>query len=107
MKKIKPTFSHPTSADLAEATRRLRYMTPENIAKDFASPRERAAIAAVFKWLGYNGIVAWELKRGHVYTTVAASSRVRRDGPHQAVVVPVDAYERAHKLLAGRQDVEP
>jgi hypothetical protein len=50
--------------DAAEALRRLRYMDPANIARDFPSKRERAAIAAVLRWLSLNSTVAWRLKNG-------------------------------------------
>ena len=55
MKRTKATFSRPSKADLAMMRERLKYISPEEVAKDFRSPRERAAIAAVFKWLSLNG----------------------------------------------------
>jgi hypothetical protein len=100
MSKPKVTLLKPSKADIdEEIRRRFRYMSPEHIAEDFKSPRERAAIRAVFRWLSLNGLCAWELKRRNVYTTAAMFKRVRRDGPYQAVVVPVEAIRRAEALL--------
>jgi hypothetical protein len=60
---------HVSKAEERAITKRLRYLHAENIAKDFKSQRERAAIAAVFKWLAFNTIVARPLKRSGHYAT--------------------------------------
>lgn len=87
-------------AELEMVERRLRYMSPENIAADFHSERERAAIAAVFKWLSLNGICAWELKRPGTYSTTAMSKTVRRDfGTSNAIVLENERYEHAKAVL--------
>jgi hypothetical protein len=90
----------PRRKTKSAVAQRLRYMSPEHIAEDFTSPRERAAIRAAFEWLSLNGFCAWELKRRHVYTTVAMSKSVhRQDGPYQAVVLPVESIRKAEALL--------
>jgi hypothetical protein len=82
------------------AMARLRYMSPEHIAKDFRSARERAAIAAVFKWLSLNAITAWPLKRYGHYATVAVSAAVNRKiGTSTAMVLGDEQYDRARKVL--------
>jgi hypothetical protein len=89
-----------TRREHREIAKELRYMRPENIAKDFKSPRERAAIAAVFKWLSLNASTAWELKRPNVYTTVAVSGSVNRTlTPYQACVIEKKAVDKAERLL--------
>ncbi len=98
MKRTKATFSRPSKADLAMMRERLKYISPEEVAKDFRSPRERAAIAAVFKWLSLNGLCAWRLKNGQ-YSTTAMSKTVRRDGPHEGVLLDTEALRRAEKVL--------
>ncbi len=80
MKRPPITFVKPSKGDLDYAALRLRYMNPENVAKDFPSKRERAAIAAVFEWLSYNSLTAWQLKNGTY--TVVAMTRTSRSSPH-------------------------
>lgn len=82
----------------------LRYMAPENVLTDFTSERERAAIAAVFKWLSLNSAIAWRNKRGN-YTT-DAGSKIRwslKNGRlckrHDAIVMSEEMYERARCLF--------
>ena len=84
----------------------LKYISPEEVAKDFRSPRERAAIAAVFKWLSLNGLCAWRLKNGQ-YSTKAMSKTVRRDGPHEGVLLDTGALRRAEKVLFPSKLVKP
>jgi hypothetical protein len=97
-KKSAITFSKVSKADIAMAKKRLRYMNIENVAKDFKSKKERAAIAAMLRWFDLNGIVAWEMKRPGHYT-LSASRKRGFWTPHQAVVVPVKSYNAATKLL--------
>lgn len=98
MKRTKATFSKPSKADLVMMRERLKYISPEEVAKDFRSPRERAAIAAVFKWLSLNSLCAWRLKNGQ-YSTTARSKTVRRDGPYDGVLLDTEALMRAEKVL--------
>jgi hypothetical protein len=98
--KTEVKFSKPSKADIAAGIRNLRYMHPEDIAKDFKSPKERAAIEAVFRWLSLNACTAWSLKRNGSYSTVARSSRVRRDiGTWTAIVLDKTRLDKAEALL--------
>jgi hypothetical protein len=100
MKKTKPTFTKLPKADLKRVVEGLRYRAPENIFEDFTQPEQRAAIAAVFQWLGLNGFTAWALKQHGQFTTIARSKSVRRDvGAWTAVVISRDSLERAEALL--------
>ena len=104
MAKKKPTkkrvsLTKPSRRDLQEASRRLRYMDPAAVAKDFPGEGERAAIAAVFEWLSLNSTVAWRLKNG-TYTNVAVSKSVRRPiGTSDAIIMDEATYDRARRLL--------
>lgn len=101
--KTKPTFTKPSKRDLAEASRRLRYMSPENVAKDFPDARSRAAIAAVFEWMSFSLTTAWQLKNG-TFTNVAMSKSVRRDiGTSTHLVMTEESYERARSVLAPKK----
>ena len=103
MKRPPITFVKPSKADLDYAALRLRYMNPENVAKDFPSKRERAAIAAVFEWLSYNSLTAWQLKNG-TYTVVAMSKSVRRAiGSSTHLVMTDKDYQRAQDILGARE----
>jgi hypothetical protein len=100
MKKPRVVLTKPSKADMRNAREALRYMVPEHIAEEFRQPRERAAIAAVFRWLALNGVCAWSLKRHGHYATVAMSARVRRKiGTSDAIVLSDEAYEKARRLL--------
>ena len=95
-----PRLTKPSRADMRLAMARLRYMSPEHIAKDFGSARERTAIAAVFRWLSLNAITAWPLKRHGHYATVARSAGVNRKiGTSTAMVLSDEQYDRARKVL--------
>jgi hypothetical protein len=99
-KKVQPVSADLTPAELKRMFRELRYMSAENVAKDFRSPRERAAIAAIFAWISLNGCCAWELRRPGTYSTVAMSRNVRRDmGTIDAIVLPDKQYEHARAVL--------
>ena len=103
MKRPPITFVKPSKGDLDYAALRLRYMNPENVAKDFPSKRERAAIAAVFEWLSYNCTTAWRLKNGTV-TDVAMSKSVRREiGTSTHLVMSNETYERAREVLGASE----
>ena len=80
---------------------KLRYMSPENIAKDFPLKRERAAIRAVFSWLSLSGSCGRKLKRrGHVKVGCSAGEFVREMAKeHDVVVWDVSTIERAAKIL--------
>lgn len=73
----------------------LRYISPENVAKDFSAPRERAAIAAVFRWLSLNGICAWEGKRPGTYSTLYRTPLEKND----AIVLSHEQYEHARLIF--------
>jgi hypothetical protein len=98
MKRTKTTFSKPSKADLATAAKRLRYMNPEHIANDFPGKKERAAIAAVFKWLSLNAVCARALKHGR-YATHWSSIQRRGKWIDDAIVLDRKALDRAEKLL--------
>lgn len=103
MKQHPITPTKPSKADLDYIALRLRYMNPENVAKDFPSKRERAAIAAVFEWISFNSTTAWRLKNG-TYTDVAWSKSVRREiGTSTHLVMTDEAYERASVILGARE----
>lgn len=75
----------------------LRYMDPKNIARDFKSPEAKAAIAAVFEWIGYNGIAAEALKRpGHYNVNVPRNFNTAN---FNHVLIEEEPYERARKVL--------
>lgn len=80
-----------------EACHELRYLSPEHIAKDFAAPRERAAIAAVFKWLGLNGVIGWRDGDSRYSTRANGRDFARSD----VIVIDDDVYDRAQKMLVG------
>lgn len=83
---------------LADLRKELRYMSAKNIAKDFPSKRERAAIAAVFEWYSLNSVIARPLKRfGHYATGMKRRDNLRG---HTANIVQDEDVERARKLLA-------
>ncbi len=87
--------------EISELAKRLRYMDPKNIAKDFKSARERAAVRAVFEWLSLNAICAWSTKPAGTYSTTFMSKEIRRGlGTIDAIVLPEDQYEKARKVLA-------
>lgn len=95
----------PTKKEVAEIKRRLRYMDPENIKKDFKSPEELKAIAAVLTWLGYNGVCAWAQKRSGTYSTTAASRSIRRklSEPYQAIVIDKGALDKIQRLFKSEE----
>lgn len=101
-KKAKKSDDRRESRAFDEA---LRYMHPENIAKDFPDAKSKKAIAAVFDWLCLNGIAAWRLKNG-TYSTVASRGGrhpVNRSlGTSDTVVLDNATFARAMKLLAPR-----
>ena len=74
--------------------RQLRYMNPENIAKDFPSERERAAISAIFEWISLSTVVARRLKvRGH-YATCGLKNLT-----YDTLILDTQILERAEKIL--------
>jgi hypothetical protein len=82
----------------------LRYLNPENIAKDFPTKRDRAAIEAVFKWLSFTAICAWPIRgRGNYTTTVSAKDAVRCFSESSACVIQSADIERAEKILIGHR----
>jgi hypothetical protein len=78
--------------------KRLRYMNPKNIAEDFPTPHDQKVIAAVFKWLSLNSVCAWKDKQ-HKYSVVAMSKTVKRERPHDAVLLDVEQLQQAEKAL--------
>ena len=99
MKKQKATFSKPSKADLKSVRAHLRYLNPEDLAKEFRSPSERAAIAAVFKWLSFNHICARSLKRQGHY---AVNMRLRKGdmfAEPSAYVIEREQLKRAETVL--------
>jgi|SRR5271166_2656403 len=100
MKKAKVKLGMLSDSELKTAAGELRYIDPDNIAIDFTSSREREAIAAVFKWLSLNGICGWQLKKsGNYSTTYISKGGVKQVGPHEAIVLSVEQYDRAKKAL--------
>jgi hypothetical protein len=89
---------HPRRIRLPD---KLRYLSPENIAKDFPSKRERAAIAAVFSWLGLSGSCGRRLKhRTHIKVGCSSREFVREmSKEHDVVVWDMTTLERAAKIL--------
>jgi hypothetical protein len=82
---------------ISDLRKELRYMSAENIAKDFPSKRERAAIAAVFEWYSLNSVVARPLKRfGHYATGMKRRDDLRG---HTANIVQDEDVERARRFL--------
>ena len=82
--------------------RRLRYLDPANVLADFPSRRERAAIAAVFEWLGLNSTVAWRNKNGTYTNYVSArefGSIARSLDKTEAIVVDEATYDRARAMF--------
>jgi hypothetical protein len=78
----------PTARQLARVREELRYYSSENVLKDFPSKRERAAMAAMWRWLSMHGIVAWNKGNGgQVFDTAAwVKGRSRLFGTSDAVV---------------------
>lgn len=107
-KETPATSGSPSRRDRGEAVRLLRYMDPGNIAKDFQSPAERRAIAAVFRWLGLSSICAWTFGRyGHLTMNARMTSAGRKTvnrmfTPHDAVVLRSKVMDDAMKLLCGK-----
>jgi hypothetical protein len=95
----KQSKSRATKSELKRLDKRFRYADPKNIAKDFKSPCERAAIRAVLSWINLNATCAWRLKTG-AYTDVAMSrGRVWRGDPHDAVIIRGDAMDSIDNLF--------
>jgi hypothetical protein len=86
-----------TRAERTHLREALRYYSTEGVLKDFPSKRERAAMAALWKWLSLNGVVAWKTKKDpHVFDTIAAGpGRRRRWGMKTHAVVFKDQTWRA------------
>jgi len=90
----------PSKADLAQWREHLKYLLSEDLVRDFKSKKERAAIAAVFKWLSLNAIVAWKLKKSGQYTTLAMSRHTWKViEKYDAFVLSRDTVDKAEKLL--------
>jgi len=81
--------------------RELRYLSPENVARDHRSPEARAAIAAVFSWMDLNGIVAWTGKDGRISTNAMHRGRLRHfdADPCDAIVFDAKRWEEAKRVL--------
>jgi hypothetical protein len=89
------------------AKKALRYLSMENLANDFPDVAERKAMAAVFKWLGLNAVVARRLKTpGHFATHVPLKKLGRLNWQTDAVVLDYKKLERVEKLL-GVEEFEP
>jgi hypothetical protein len=81
--------------------KRFRYVNFENLAKDFTSKQERAAIEAVFKWLSFSGVVAWRLKSPSHYSTLARGKSLRRGiNTWDAIIVDRELFDKAEALLS-------
>lgn len=78
----------------------LRYMHPEDIAEDFPSKKERAAIAAVFTWLSFNSICVRELKRsGHYAANMPRRAMSKALFASKHCVIENAAVDKAEKTL--------
>lgn len=80
--------------------RKLRYMDAENLVKDFKTPGQRKAMAAVFEWIGLNGLCARRFAK-HKFDTAFPI----KDGKFvhalvsDAIVIENDRYEQAREIL--------
>ena len=87
-------------AELKSISQQLHYMDPANIAKDFPSKRERAAIVAVFQWLALNAVCVRSLKNGHYSPFVLLrKGKLDFDTTFNAVVLHSKALAQAEALL--------
>lgn len=68
-KSAKTKFSKPSEKDLETVAKRLHYMDPANLIKDFPDKKSRKAIAATLKWLSFNAVCAIRMKNPHNYRT--------------------------------------
>ena len=100
MKRTKAILSRPSKADLAMMRERLEYIyfTRRGMAKDFRSPRERAAIASRYQVAVLERPICVEAQNGQ-YSTTMMSKTVPRDGPHDGVLLDTEALRRAEKVL--------
>ena len=93
--------------EMRRATHELHYYAIETVAKEFRSKRERAAIAALWKWLSLNGFCAWNRGRDKsIYDTTAIGPgrpKGRIWKQPDAVVISQDTWDRARVLL-GAED---
>jgi hypothetical protein len=94
-------FHKPSKADIKKGMERLRYMDIKAVEADFKKPEERAAIAAVFKWLSLNALCAWQMKDHCHYSVIGSSKSIKRDWakPYDALVLDEKRYEAARKLF--------
>jgi hypothetical protein len=75
-------------------------MDPENIAKDFKKPGERAAIAAVLQWMGFNSMTAWYVGKHRHLSTTYLSKTIHRKTPYEATVTTRKQVDRLEKVFA-------
>ncbi len=95
-KSKKPTRSNdPFYGDIEK---RLRYMDPKNLVKDFKSPKERAAIVATLQWLSFNSICAWKLKKPGTYSVHVKNIKNLPD--HEAILLYNESFDLREKLFA-------
>lgn len=79
--------------------RKFRYWDPNNIAKDFASAKERKAISAVFEWLSFNSGCALRIKKTGHYRTTFKVKDLRKLLEYDACVISRKSIEKAEKVL--------